>query len=76
MENSGQYLDYQLYKGASGNNRWGNGAANGARLPLPTQTPARQAAYLKVLLTVPRYCPRHAPPPGTYTDMIVVDVIF
>ncbi|MCD6003877.1 spore coat U domain-containing protein [Halomonas sp. IOP_6] len=78
MENNGHYLEYQLYKGTTGNDRWGNTGSE--RRPsssadtnpgTPSGVTSQGFTYRGDILPG-----QNTPPAGTYTDMIVVDVIF
>ncbi|MGS2743100.1 Csu type fimbrial protein [Halomonas sp. LS-001] len=78
MESNGDYLAYQLYKGAASSERWGN-VGNERRTPATADTnpgtPSGAASqgftYKGEILPG-----QNTPPPGTYTDMIVIDVAF
>ncbi|MGO3670036.1 MAG: Csu type fimbrial protein [Vreelandella alkaliphila] len=77
MENSGQYLDYQLYKGVTGNNRWGNGGSERRASSTADTNPGTPSGIPQGFTYRAEILPgQNTPPPGTYTDMIVVDVIF
>ncbi|WP_434986135.1 Csu type fimbrial protein [Vreelandella zhaodongensis] len=78
MENDGHYLEYQLYKGPTGNERWGNAGSerrpsSGADINPGTPSGVTSQGFTYRGMILPG---QNTPPAGTYTDMIVVDVIF
>ncbi|MDX1356320.1 MAG: spore coat U domain-containing protein [Halomonas venusta] len=78
MENNSHYLEYQLYKGTTGNDRWGNTGSERRPSSLADTNPGTPSGITSQGFTyrgdiLPG---QNTPPAGTYTDMIVVDVIF
>lgn len=78
MAHNGSYLEYQLYKSSSGFERWGDIGSerrSSASADFNPGTPDGAAAqgftYRGEILPE-----QTTPPPGTYTDAIVVDVTF
>lgn len=78
MENNGNYLEYQLYKGPTGSERWGNtgserrsSATADTNPGTPSGVTGQGFTYRGEILPG-----QTTPPSGTYTDVIVVDVIF
>lgn len=78
MENSGQYLQYRLFKGPSSSERWGNtgnerrSSTNADTNPgTPTGVASQGFTYRGEVASE-----QTTPPSGTYTDMIVVDIVF
>lgn len=78
MENNGHYLEYQLYKGTTGNDRWGNTGSERRPSSSADNNPGTPSGITSQGFTYRgNILPgQNTPPAGTYTDMIVVDVIF
>ncbi|MFC7367442.1 spore coat U domain-containing protein [Vreelandella zhaodongensis] len=78
MENNGHYLEYQLYKGPTGSERWGNAGSERRASSAADTNPGTPSGVTSQGFTYRgEILPgQNTPPAGTYTDMIVVDVIF
>lgn len=77
MEGGGQYLNYQLYKGTTGNSRWGNGGSERRASSTADTNPGTPSGSSQGFTYRAEILPgQSTPPAGTYTDMIIVDVAF
>lgn len=76
MQAGGNYLTYELYKGAGGNQRWGSQGAerrpsSGAEVNPGAADGMNEQGFVVRGEVDPN---QPTPPAGTYTDMVVVDV--
>ncbi|MFG6667120.1 spore coat protein U domain-containing protein [Halomonas sp. HNIBRBA4712] len=78
MAAGGAFLAYQIYKGATGSERWG---ATGGQRRSAAQADTNPGSYTGVtaqgfIYRAEILPDQPTPPPGTYTDNVVVDIAF
>ncbi|MCP1314376.1 MULTISPECIES: spore coat U domain-containing protein [unclassified Halomonas] len=78
MAAGGAFLNYQIYKGATGTERWGTtGSQRRSAAQADTNPGSYTGTTAQGFIYRAEILPNQpTPPPGTYTDNIVVDVAF